>query len=163
MEIAGSCIIMINAKSATPVMRQFWEMKRSNPDSILLFRMGDFYELFFDDAVIASKELDIALTSRGKYDGKPVPMCGVPFHAYMPYLEKLTKKKYKIAICEQVETPEQAKIRGGSKALVKREVVRIVTPGTLTEEVLPNNKLKTWLVNYVGERFESENLPLENL
>ena len=111
----------------TPMYQHFLELKVENEDCLLFFRMGDFYELFFDDAVIASKELDIALTSRGKYDGKPVPMCGVPFHAYMPYLEKLTKKKYKIAICEQVETPEQAKIRGGSKALVKREVVRIVT------------------------------------
>ena len=98
--------------------------------------MGDFYELFFEDAVIASKELDIALTSRGKYDGNPVPMCGVPYHAYLPYLEKLTKNNYKVAICEQTESPKEAKLRGGNKALVKREVVRIVTPGTLTEETL---------------------------
>jgi len=120
----------------TPMFQQFLELKTQNEDCLLFFRMGDFYELFFEDAVIASKELDIALTSRGKYDGKPVPMCGVPFHAYMPYLEKLTKKNYKIAICEQVETPQEAKMRGGTKALVKREVLRIVTPGTLTEEIL---------------------------
>jgi len=120
----------------TPMFQQFLEIKADNLDCLLFFRMGDFYELFFEDAVIASKELDIALTSRGKYDGEPVPMCGVPFHAYMPYLQKLTKKNYKIAICEQVESPKEAKLRAGSKALVKREVVRIVTPGTLTEESL---------------------------
>lgn len=135
----------------TPMFQQFLELKVENEDCLLFFRMGDFYELFFDDAVIASKELDIALTSRGKYDGKPVPMCGVPFHAYMPYLEKLTKKKYKIAICEQVETPEQAKIRGGSKALVKREVVRIVTPGTLTEEVLLDASINNFLLSIYND------------
>ena len=120
----------------TPMFQQFLEIKADNLDCLLFFRMGDFYELFFEDAVIASKELDIALTSRGKYDGDPVPMCGVPHHAYMPYLEKLTKNNYKVAICEQTESPKEAKIRGGTKALVKREVVRIVTPGTLTEEIL---------------------------
>ena len=120
----------------TPMFQQFLEIKADNLDCLLFFRMGDFYELFFEDAVIASKELDIALTSRGKYDGDPVPMCGVPHHAYMPYLEKLTKNNYKVAICEQTERPKEAKIRGGTKALVKREVVRIVTPGTLTEEIL---------------------------
>ena len=120
----------------TPMFQQFLEIKADNLDCLLFFRMGDFYELFFEDAVIASKELDIALTSRGKYDGDPVPMCGVPHHAYMPYLEKLTKNNYKVAICEQPESPKEAKIRGGTKALVKREVVRIVTPGTLTEEIL---------------------------
>ena len=120
----------------TTMFQQFLEIKADNLDCLLFFRMGDFYELFFEDAVIASKELDIALTSRGKYDGDPVPMCGVPHHAYMPYLEKLTKNNYKVAICEQTERPKEAKIRGGTKALVKREVVRIVTPGTLTEEIL---------------------------
>ena len=120
----------------TPMFQQFLEIKSENLDCLLFFRMGDFYELFFEDAVIASKELDIALTSRGKYDGNPVPMCGVPYHAYMPYLEKLTKNNYKVAICEQTESPKEAKLRGGTKALVKREVVRIVTPGTLTEESL---------------------------
>ena len=120
----------------TPMFQQFLEIKADNLDCLLFFRMGDFYELFFEDAVIASKELDIALTSRGKYDGDPVPMCGVPHHAYMPYLEKLTKNNYKVAICEQTESPKEAKLRGGTKALVKREVVRIVTPGTLTEEIL---------------------------
>ena len=120
----------------TPMFQQFMKVKAEHDDCLLFFRMGDFYELFFEDAVIASNELDIALTSRGQYDGKPVPMCGVPYHSYMPYLEKLTKKNYKIAICEQVESPKDAKIRGGYKAIVQREVVRIVTPGTLTEEVL---------------------------
>jgi DNA mismatch repair protein MutS len=130
-KVTGEAIL-----KTTPMFQQFLEVKAENLDCLLFFRMGDFYELFFDDAVIASNELDIALTSRGKYDGKPVPMCGVPYHSYMPYLEKLTKKNYKIAICEQIESPKDAKLRGGYKAIVRREVVRIVTPGTLTEEVL---------------------------
>ena len=136
----------------TPMFQQFLEIKSDNLDSLLFFRMGDFYELFFEDAVIASKELDIALTSRGKYDGNPVPMCGVPYHAYMPYLEKLTKNNYKVAICEQTESPKEAKLRGGTKALVKREVVRIVTPGTLTEETLLDAGKNNFLLSIYTNR-----------
>ena len=130
-KVTGEAIL-----KTTPMFQQFLKVKAENEDCLLFFRMGDFYELFFEDAVVASNELDIALTSRGQYDGKPVSMCGVPYHSYMPYLEKLTKKNYKVAICEQVESPKEARIRGGYKAIVRREVVRIVTPGTLTEEVL---------------------------
>ncbi len=136
----------------TPMFQQFLEIKAENEGCLLFFRMGDFYELFFEDAVIAAKELDIALTSRGKYDGKPVPMCGVPYHSYMPYLEKLTKNNFKIAICEQVESPEEAKLRGGNKAIVKREVVRVVTPGTLTEEVLLDAEKNNFLLSIYKEK-----------
>ncbi len=120
----------------TPMMAQYLGIKENHPDCLLFYRMGDFYELFFDDAVKASAALDIALTKRGKTDGTAIPMCGVPWHAHENYLAKLIKHGYKVAICDQIETPAQAKARGGYKALVKREVVRIVTKGTLTEDSL---------------------------
>ncbi len=120
----------------TPMMVQYLSIKENHPDCLLFYRMGDFYELFFDDAVKASAALDIALTKRGKTDGTDIPMCGVPWHAHENYLAKLIKHGYKVAICDQVETPAEAKKRGGYKALVKREVVRIVTRGTLTEDTL---------------------------
>lgn len=123
------------AAAQTPMMQQYLAVKQAHPGCLLFYRMGDFYELFFDDAVKASEALDIALTKRGKQEGQDIPMCGVPFHSYEPYLEKLIRQGFKVAICEQMETPEEAKKRG-YKAVVKREVVRIVTPGTLTEEVL---------------------------
>ncbi|MFZ4541102.1 MAG: DNA mismatch repair protein MutS [Rickettsiales bacterium] len=116
-------------------MRQFFEVKSRHPDCILFYRMGDFYELFFDDAVTASSILDIALTKRGKHAGAEIPMCGVPVHAAEAYLPKLIASGLKIAICEQLETPEEAKKRG-YKEVVRRDVVRIVTPGTITEETL---------------------------
>ena len=119
----------------TPSMRQFFEVKARHPDCILFYRMGDFYELFFDDAVAASAILDIALTKRGKHAGEEIPMCGVPVHAAEAYLPKLIASGLKIAICEQLETPEEAKKRG-YKEIVRRDVVRIVTPGTITEESL---------------------------
>ncbi len=103
---------------------------------MLFYRMGDFFELFFDDARAAAKTLDIALTSRGEHDGEPIPMCGVPVHAAESYLAKLIRAGHRVAIAEQIETPEQAKLRGGSKALVARDIVRFVTAGTLTEDSL---------------------------
>lgn len=121
--------------SITPSMRQFFEVKARHPDCLLFYRMGDFYELFFEDAVTASAILDIALTKRGKHAGEEIPMCGVPVHAAEAYLPKLIASGLKIAICEQLETPEEAKKRG-YKAIVRRDVVRIVTPGTITEESL---------------------------
>ena len=120
---------------ATPSMKQYWEIKSRHPDCILFYRMGDFYELFFEDAQIASPILDIALTKRGKQAGEDVPMCGVPVHAAEMYLPKLIASGHKIAICEQLESPEEAKKRG-YKEIVRRDVVRIVTPGTITEETL---------------------------
>ncbi len=120
----------------TPMMAQFMEIKQQYPDCLLFYRMGDFYELFFDDAIIAADALDITLTKRGSHKGEDIPMCGVPWHSHESYLAKLVKLGHKVAICEQIETPEEAKKRGGYKALVKRDVVRVVTQGTLTEDNL---------------------------
>jgi len=121
--------------AATPMMAQFLELKAQHKDYLLFYRMGDFYELFFDDAVKAAQALDIALTKRGKHQGEDIPMCGVPVHAAEAYLEKLIRKGYRVAVCEQMEDPAEAKKRG-SKSPVKRDVVRLVTPGTITEESL---------------------------
>lgn len=133
----------------TPMMAQYFQTKSQYPDCLLFYRLGDFYELFFDDAVKASKALDIVLTYRGKMDGKNIPMCGVPFHAYENYLARLVKAGYKVAICEQMELPEEAKKRG-STAVVKRDVIRVVTPGTLTEDTLLNTKSN----NFIGALYQ---------
>ena len=130
----------------TPMMAQYLEIKSAHKDYLLFYRMGDFYELFFDDAVIASKALDIALTKRGKLDNQDVPMCGVPFHAYESYLAKLIRQGFKVAICEQTEDPREAKKRG-SKSCVRREVIRLVTPGTLTEENLLDSRKNNYLLS----------------
>ncbi len=122
--------------SATPMMVQYLALKAQAGDCLLFYRMGDFFELFFDDARTAAQVLDIALTSRGEHLGLPIPMCGVPAHAAEGYLARLIKAGYRVAIAEQVETPEQARQRGGSKTLVARDIVRFVTAGTLTEEAL---------------------------
>ncbi|CAI2931699.1 DNA mismatch repair protein MutS [Aminobacter niigataensis] len=119
----------------TPMMEQFIEIKAANPDSLLFYRMGDFYELFFDDAEKASRALGIVLTKRGKHQGQDIPMCGVPIHAADDYLQKLIGLGYRVAVCEQIEDPAEAKKRG-SKSVVKRDVVRLVTPGTITEDKL---------------------------
>ena len=137
----------LKEKSAvmTPMMAQYLQIKKEHQDYLLFYRMGDFYELFLDDAVIASKALDIALTKRGKLDSQDIPMCGVPFHAYESYLAKLIRQGYKVAICEQVEDPKEAKKRG-AKSVVKREVIRLVTAGTLTEEPLLDAKKNNFLL-----------------
>ncbi len=121
--------------SATPMMEQYIEIKANNPGSLLFYRMGDFYELFFEDAVDASRALGITLTKRGQHLGQDIPMCGVPVHAADDYLQRLISLGFRVAVCEQVEDPAEAKKRG-SKSVVKRDVVRLVTPGTLTEEKL---------------------------
>ncbi|MBL8580590.1 MAG: DNA mismatch repair protein MutS [Mesorhizobium sp.] len=121
--------------AATPMMEQYVEIKAANPDSLLFYRMGDFYELFFEDAEHASRALGIVLTKRGKHLGQDIPMCGVPVHAADDYLQKLIAQGFRVAVCEQVEDPAEAKKRG-SKSVVKRDVVRLVTPGTITEEKL---------------------------
>lgn len=118
------------------MMAQYAALKREAGDCLLFYRMGDFFELFFEDAKLAAQVLDIALTSRGAQNGEPVPMCGVPAHSAENYLARLIRAGHKVAIADQVETPEEAKKRGGSKALVKRDIVRFVTAGTLTEEAL---------------------------
>lgn len=136
---------MAENKELSPGMAQYMEIKKSYPDYLLFYRMGDFYELFFEDAFKASKALDIALTKRGKVAGEDIPMCGVPFHAYESYLAKLIKCGYKVAICEQMEDPAEAKKRG-YKSVVRREVVRLVTPGTLTEDTLLDSRRNNYLM-----------------
>jgi len=131
---------------ATPLMAQYLEVKRAHPDCLLFYRMGDFYELFFDDAVAAAKALDITLTKRGKHEGDDIPMCGVPVHAADAYLARLIRQGFRVAVCEQVEDPAEAK-RRGSKSVVKREVIRILTPGTLTEDTLLDARRHNYLVS----------------
>jgi len=121
---------------ATPAMQQYFRLKYAHPDCLLFYRMGDFYELFFDDAEMAASILDIALTKRGKHGDIEVPMCGVPVHSHEGYLEKLIASGQKVAICEQMEDPATAKAARGYKAIVHRDVVRVVTPGTITEDSL---------------------------
>ncbi len=128
----------------TPMMAQFLEIKAEHPDTILFYRMGDFYELFFDDAVKAAAALDITLTKRGKHLGEDIPMCGVPVHSHESYLEKLITSGFKVAVCEQTEDPAEAKKRG-AKSVVKRAVQRVVTPGTLTEETLLDSRAHNYL------------------
>ncbi|HVT50572.1 MAG TPA: DNA mismatch repair protein MutS, partial [Dongiaceae bacterium] len=127
------------------MMAQYLAAKRQHPDCLLFYRMGDFYELFFEDAVKASAALDIALTKRGKHDGDDIPMCGVPVHAHDAYMAKLVRQGFKVAVCEQIEDPAEAKKRG-SKSVVNRAVVRIVTPGTLTEDELLEARAHNYLV-----------------
>jgi DNA mismatch repair protein MutS len=112
----------------TPMLKQYLMIKGEHPDAILFFRLGDFYEMFFDDAKAASRILGITLTSRGSYNGQKVPMCGVPHHSSRSYIAKLIENGWKVAICEQTEDPKV------SKGIVKREVIRVVTPGSAIEE-----------------------------
>ncbi len=132
------------ATAPTPMMAQYLALKAEAGDCLLFYRMGDFFELFFDDAKIASACLDIALTARGEHDGERIPMCGVPVHAMDGYLARLIKAGHRVAIAEQTETPEQARKRMGSKALVNRAIVRVVTAGTLTEEALLDSRSANW-------------------
>jgi DNA mismatch repair protein MutS len=130
--------------TATPMMAQYLVIKQNHPDALLLYRMGDFFELFFEDAENASATLGIALTKRGKHKGADIAMCGVPVHALDQYLQKLIRHGYRVAICEQIEDPAEAKKRG-SKSVVARAVVRLITPGTLTEEALLDSKSRNYL------------------
>jgi len=133
-----------SAEGATPSMAQYLEIKAANPDSLLWYRMGDFYELFFEDAEVAAKALGIVLTKRGKHLGEDIAMCGVPVHKSDEYLQKLIKQGYRVAVCEQLEDPASARKRG-SKAVVHRDVVRLVTPGTLTEDALLDSSQRNFL------------------
>ncbi|HEU0045729.1 DNA mismatch repair protein MutS [Sphingomonas sp.] len=132
------------------MMAQYLALKAEAVDSLLFYRMGDFFELFFDDAKIAAQVLDIALTARGEHDGTRIPMCGVPVHAAEAYLARLIKAGHRVAIAEQIESPAAAKARGGAKALVGRGIVRFVTAGTLTEEALLDSRADNWCVS-IGE------------
>ena len=133
-----------SAESPTPMMAQYLEIKAAHPGFLLFYRMGDFYELFFDDAEMASRALGIALTKRGKHLGADIPMCGVPVHAADQYLQKLIRLEHRVAVCEQMENPQEAKKRG-SKSVVRRNVVRLVTPGTLTEDTLLESRTNNYI------------------
>ncbi|NJM30759.1 MAG: hypothetical protein HC855_12280 [Rhizobiales bacterium] len=129
---------------ASPMMAQYLEIKAANPDCLLFYRMGDFYELFFADAETASRALGIALTKRGKHGGGDIPMCGVPVHAADGYLQRLIRLGHRVAVCEQMEDAAEAR-RRGSKSVVRRDVVRLVTPGTLTEDALLESRSHNYL------------------
>ena len=129
---------------ATPMMRQYLAIKAAHPDHLVFYRMGDFYELFFEDAVKASAALDIALTKRGQHLGEDIKMCGVPVHSHEAYLSRLIRQGFKVAVCEQIEDPAEAKKRG-AKSVVERAVVRVITPGTLTEDALLDARSHNYL------------------
>ena len=129
----------------TPMVKQYLDIKQEHPHDLLLFRMGDFYEMFFDDAVAASTALDIALTKRGRHRGEDIPMCGIPVHSADGYIERLIRGGFKVAVCEQVEDPAEARKRG-PKTIVAREVLRVITPGTLTEDTLLDARSHNYLV-----------------
>ena len=134
----------------TPMLRQYKEIKAEYPDAILFFRLGDFYEMFFEDAKTASKILGIALTSRGNYKGEKVPMCGIPYHAARSYIGKLINNGFKVAICEQVEDPKK------SKGIVKREVIRVVTPGSVIDEADVDEKSNLYIAAVFSEKNRNE-------
>src|SRR5438874_10027966 len=135
------------SEPSTPLMRQYAAIKKQHPSALLFFRLGDFYELFFDDAVTASRELQITLTSRNKEKGMAVPMCGVPYHAAENYIAKLIRRGFKVAICDQMEDPRLA------KKLVRREVTRVVTPGTASDSTLEAEQN-----NFLAAVCQSENV-----
>src|SRR5580692_8838014 len=127
-------------EATTPLMRQYQAIKKQYPHALVLFRLGDFYELFYEDAIAASRELQITLTSRNRERGEPIPMCGVPYHAAENYIARLLRAGYKIAVCDQLEQP------GPGKKLVRREVVRMITPGTATSSNVLEPKENNYLV-----------------
>ena len=140
---------------ATPVIEQFIEIKAANPDCLLFYRMGDFYELFFEDAEIAARALGIVLTKRGKHLGRDIPMCGVPVHRADEYLHRLIASGHRVAVCEQLEDPAEARKRG-AKSVVKRNVIRLVTPGTLTEDTLLDARRNNYLLAIARARGNDE-------
>src|SRR5687768_7140055 len=146
---------MARADEPTPMMVQYRRLKEEAGDALLFYRMGDFFELFFDDAKVAAACLDIALTRRGADAGEPIPMCGVPVHSAEAYLARLIKARNRVAIAEQTESPAEARKARGSKALVDRAIVRLVTPGTLTEETLLESGSANWLaaIGRAGEEW----------
>src|SRR5213595_1468545 len=138
----------------TPMMEQYLEIKAANPGLLLFYRMGDFYELFFEDAEIASKALGIMLTKRGKHQGQDIPMCGVPVERSDDYLHRLIAQGHRVAVCEQTEDPAAARARG-NKSVVRRDVVRLVTPGTLTEDTLLDARANNYLLAIARARASS--------
>src|SRR5450432_4559269 len=142
------------AERLTPMMAQYFEIKAVNPGSLLFYRMGDFYELFFEDAEIASRALGIMLTKRGKHQGMDIPMCGVPVERSDDYLHRLIAAGHRVAVCEQMEDPAAARARG-NKSVVRRAVVRHVTPGTLTEDTLLDARANNYLLAIARARGSS--------
>ncbi len=143
-----------DAGRVSPMMEQYIEIKAANPDCLLFYRMGDFYEMFFDDAETASRALGIVLTKRGRHQGRDIPMCGVPVVRADEYLHRLIALGHRVAVCEQIEDPAEAKKRG-SKSVVRRDVVRLVTPGTLTEDTLLDAKRNNYLLAVARARLSS--------
>src|SRR5881394_1670069 len=131
--------------NSTPMLRQYQEIKKQYPGTILFFRLGDFYEMFNEDAIVGSRELEITLTARQKDSPNPIPMCGIPYHAAANYIARLVRKGYRVAICEQTESPAK-----GVK-LVKREVVRVITPGTAVDPQLVEAKDSVYLASIYGD------------
>jgi DNA mismatch repair protein MutS len=149
-----------NDASVTPMMRQYLEIKAANPDCLLFYRMGDFYELFFHDAEVASRALGIVLTKRGKHQGADIPMCGVPVHRSDEYLHKLIAAGFRVAVCEQTEDPAEAKKRG-AKSVVARDVTRLITAGTLTEDSLLDARRNNYLVALARAKSSSSDAPAQ--
>src|SRR6201985_2592606 len=138
----------------TPMMEQYLDIKAAHPGLLLFYRMGDFYELFFEDAEIASRTLGIVLTKRGRHQGADIPMCGVPVERSDDYLHRLIAAGHRVAVCEQMENPAEAKKRG-SKSVVRRDVVRVITPGTLTEDTLLDARANNYLLALARARASS--------
>src|SRR5690606_40494579 len=149
----------LTGSAVTPMMSQFLEIKGLNPGYLLFYRMGDFYEMFFEDAEIASQALGIVLTKRGKHQGQDIPMCGVPIHAAQDYLKKLISLGHRVAICEQIEDPAEARKRG-SRSPVRRDVVRLVPRGTITEDVLLPPRASNYLAALAMLRRGEADFPL---
>src|SRR4051794_1993204 len=152
--IASDAAQPAEAARVTPMMEQYLEIKAANPGLLLFYRMGDFYELFFEDAEIASRALNIMLTKRGKHNGMDIPMCGVPVERSDDYLHRLIAQGHRVAVCEQMEDPAAARARG-NKSVVRRDVVRLVTPGTLTEDTLLDAKTNNYLLAIARARGSS--------
>ena len=134
----------------SPMMQQYLDIKNKHKDSILFFRLGDFYEMFFDDAKLASEELDLTLTGKDYGQDERAPMCGVPYHSCESYISRLVSKGYKVAMCEQMELPSEA------KGIVRREVVRIITPGTVTEDSMLDESRNNYLASiYYSQKLSS--------
>ena len=132
----------------SPMMQQYFKIKEENKDSILFFRLGDFYEMFFDDAKLASKELELTLTGRDCGQEERAPMCGVPFHSAESYIARLVEKGYKVAICEQTEDPK------ATKGLVKRDIIRVITPGTVMESSMLDESENNYICSmYADKRY----------
>src|SRR6186713_2052289 len=154
--VEGAAVpLAVSDAVVTPMMKQYLEIKAANPDCLLFYRMGDFYELFFEDAEVASRALGIVLTKRGKHLGRDIPMCGVPVIRADEYLHRLIALGHRVAVCEQTEDPAEAKKRG-SKSVVRRDVVRLVTPGTLTEDTLLDARRNNYLLAIARARASAE-------